>query len=406
MEKSLKSLNDWVENLIKGFEADKKEGEHMNWMDDSGAKACLDLWSDCSAKWDREVKKTLNKLNLTIHELWSHASPEECGESGIVEVQLWHTHFHTICDELFPDCEQLKTRTGNLNPHVKVWLQLWLKEALQTAHKLRDHMLKTLTTTESSIESLLGPQFWTKLISHVHWPSTEVAANFGHPEATIHAFYIPLTGIWLKSGTMHWNGGKHVESPWDSATPPMACYLAPAVPPNTAMVNGNKYHLMSHFDETFAHPITLWIPYPCLTLAYSYQSLTQTKYETNLVALEMKKITILNHLLSKWMSQPAWTVRKSDQDSSNQNELGEAATKEETATHWAGLSEETQKLEWASIIHSLWEPAEANPKVEQWRKQTFLEGRDLGVEEEQKLNPQQLAEMLGWKHKASIPAAF
>lgn len=80
------------------------------------------------------------------------------------EVSIWQGSSLSICESLFPGLSCLRTASGNINPGVQAWLTCWLKDALQTAHKARGHVINSLTDTEGAISGILEvKEFWKEL---------------------------------------------------------------------------------------------------------------------------------------------------------------------------------------------------------------------------------------------------
>lgn len=178
------------------------------------------------------MEDVLERLEVTIKDMWYKAEPGECGDSGIPEVRVWQPHLGNILDALFPDLAGLRTATGNINGEAQTWVQCWLKESLNNTRKVKDRLVDRLSTTESAIAALLGPNFWR------------------------------------------------------------------------------------------AHDLDLG-------------------------SLEMKTVTALNRSLVKWTSQLGWTMKKSDEDSLKENELGDDANDAEMAARWELLTDNAKKIEWA-----------------------------------------------------------
>ncbi|KAJ7824417.1 hypothetical protein B0H14DRAFT_3874896 [Mycena olivaceomarginata] len=61
----------------------------------------------------------------------------------------------------------------------------------------------------------------------------------------------------------------------------------------------------------------------------------------------MKTVTALNKSLVKWTSQLGWTMKRSDEDSLKENELGDDTNDAEMAARWELLTDNAKKIEWA-----------------------------------------------------------
>ncbi|KAJ7795494.1 hypothetical protein B0H14DRAFT_2620913 [Mycena olivaceomarginata] len=110
----LHNLKKWAAKLVHEMRNNKKEGERTPWNGETVQKFCR-LWAIPAALWEREVEDVLERLEVTIKDMWYKAEPGECGDSGIPEVRVWQPHLGNILDALFPDLAGLRTATGNIN---------------------------------------------------------------------------------------------------------------------------------------------------------------------------------------------------------------------------------------------------------------------------------------------------
>ncbi|KAJ7788688.1 P-loop containing nucleoside triphosphate hydrolase protein [Mycena olivaceomarginata] len=336
----------------------KKEGERTPWKGETVQKFCR-LWAIPAALWEKEVEDVLERLEVTIKDMWYKAEPGECGDSGIPEVRVWQPHLGNILDALFPDLAGLRTATGNINGEAQTWVQCWLKESLNNTRKVKDRLVDRLSTTESAIAALLGPNFWR-------------------------AHDLDLGSLVKWTSQLGWTMKKSDED---------------SLKENELGDDANDAEMAARWELLTDNAKKIeWAgwAYGQVEVLINRVRPQNKKREIDLTILQNETLKAASATKSSQLANAK--IRQATQEEIDEFDLILA----DNLRVWGANEVEVA----TEVFNSLWMPVDEDPDVERWREETFMGGTDLGVEEEKDLSSETLCEMLGWNHETGIPAAF